>query len=534
MTTEKKYYLRANVLLEPLIDRWYANTHLISPATAVRNIKNRHLKIMTSFIDSPRVHEIALQSPEMLGGPFMNISASEVQTVRNVVEETKANLKNLLDFSDALDELHYLLKDEATGYNLDEIYEEVPEILKGFIEIVYDLNNNASFKLKEALLYKSDYYREDMQSVVLQLVEDDERDFIFGTPRINYQDKLFLNIAFKNHFIDEISKMRWEPKTVNEILSIIDLDAEDEVKLMKLLTDKLPKQIEPFNNEGVRIRYFGHACVLVETKNTAVIVDPFIGYDGFDIDLDRFTLNDLPNKIDAVIITHNHQDHVVLETLLPIRHKIKKLIVPRCNPGALQDPSLRLALTNIGFENVVEMDEMDSQIIGDIVITGIPFMGEHSDLDINAKLCYHLKINNLSVLFAADSCNIEPNLYKKVQKLIGDVDILFLGMECDGAPLTWIYGPLLFEEMTPDEDRSRKLNGSNCLQGNSLVEIFNPKEVYVYAFGAEPWLKFMMGLEYQEDSLPILESNDLVRFCKEKGITSERLYGKKELLRETD
>ena len=34
----------------------------------------------------------------------------------------------------------------------------------------------------------------------------------------------------------------------------------------------------------------------------------------------------------------------------------------------------------------------------------------------------------------ADSCNIEPRLYEHIYREIGEVDALFLGMECDRAP----------------------------------------------------------------------------------------------------
>jgi len=47
------------------------------------------------------------------------------------------------------------------------------------------------------------------------------------------------------------------------------------------------------------------------------------------------------------------------------------------------------------------------------------------------------------LFFAADSCNIEPKLYEHVRDEIGDAGALVLGMECDGAPLSWLYGPLL-------------------------------------------------------------------------------------------
>jgi L-ascorbate metabolism protein UlaG (beta-lactamase superfamily) len=231
-----------------------------------------------------------------------------------------------------------------------------------------------------------------------------------------------------------------------------------------------------------------------------------------------------------VVVTHNHQDHILLETLLPLRHKIKNVVVPRNGTGALQDPSLRLMFQHIGFTDIIEMDEMQTIEFSDCKITGIPFMGEHSDLNIRTKLCYHIEIGSFSMLFVADSCNIEPALYRHVQKYTGDIDVIFLGMECDGAPLSWLYGPLLNEELPRDKDNSRRLSGSNFERGRALVKAFNPKEVYVYAMGQEPWLEFISSIKYTEDSNPIIASEKLIKECINNGILAERLFGEKEIL----
>jgi L-ascorbate metabolism protein UlaG (beta-lactamase superfamily) len=163
-------------------------------------------------------------------------------------------------------------------------------------------------------------------------------------------------------------------------------------------------------------------------------------------------------------------------------------------------------------------------------ITGVPFTGEHSDLDIKAKICYHILINDFTFLFMADSRVVEPVLYKHVQKLIGNVDVLFLGMECDGAPLSWLYGPLMTTTLQRDKDQSRRLSGSDYQKGISLVDIFKPKEVYVYAMGQEPWVEFISSIKYTNESNPIIQSNLLVEECKQRGIVAERLFGEKELL----
>ena len=173
---------------------------------------------------------------------------------------------------------------------------------------------------------------------------------------------------------------------------------------------------------------------------------------------------------------------------------------------------------------------MESIKFEDCEITGIPFIGEHCDLNIQAKVCHHVKSGDFSMLFVADSCNIEPMLYRHIQKQIGDVDIIFLGMECDGAPLTWLYGPLLSEEISRDQDNSRRLAGSNFEQGRDLFDTFNPKELYVYAMGLEPWLEFISSIKYTDESHPIVASNQLVEYCTAKGAIAERLFGEKELL----
>jgi hypothetical protein len=103
-------------------------------------------------------------------------------------------------------------------------------------------------------------------------------------------------------------------------------------------------------------------------------------------------------------------------------------------------------------------------------------------------------------------------------------------MECAGAPLSWVYGPLFTKPLLRKHDQDRRLNGSNCERAFKLVEQFNPKSVYVYAMGAEPWLEFISSIEYSEASEPIVESDKLIAACRERGLTAERLYGKKELI----
>ncbi|MGH1557241.1 MBL fold metallo-hydrolase [Caulobacter segnis] len=49
---------------------------------------------------------------------------------------------------------------------------------------------------------------------------------------------------------------------------------------------------------GVRVRYFGHACLLIETPTTTILVDPTFAMDRLD-DTHHLTFADLPGRIDA-------------------------------------------------------------------------------------------------------------------------------------------------------------------------------------------------------------------------------------------
>lgn len=521
-------YLKQNVLVEPLINQWYAWSCLISPAAAAMFIANSHLKIMQSFAAAPQMHVNALKNPAMRGGPFLNYSASRVQDVKRLIDKTQKEQAHMLELAAAIQSVSEWLEEEGTGSSLEPLYEKIPAPLKGYVELVYDLNNHPSLRFIEGLLYRSRYYDTKAQSISLSLVEHDDRPFALSTPSLPEGGRLSLPLPFSAPELDELFKMKFVPRPYAYIKDILQVaDADDEL-FSSFFTEEPPEVAPRYAGEGTRVRYFGHACILFESKDVSILTDPVISYK-YDSEVYRYTYADLPDEIDYVLITHNHQDHCMFETLLQLRHKIKQVIVPKNSGGGLADPSLKLVLENIGLRNVREIDEMERVEFEGGSITGLPFLGEHADLNIRTKLAYLINLRDRSVLCAADSNNLEPMLYEHIHGLVGDIDTMFLGMECDGGPLSWLYGPLLTKPMPRKFDQSRRLNGSNCERGISIVDLFNPRTVYVYAMGQEPWLTYLTSIQYTDESRPIVESNMLVEQCRARGITSERLYGCKEI-----
>jgi L-ascorbate metabolism protein UlaG (beta-lactamase superfamily) len=492
------------------------------------NIANSHVKKMQSYVAAPKLHADAVKNPALLGGPFIDYQGGRVSEIRALLTSTLKNQSHMLRFAESVRDLDRMLREEANGHSLVPLYEKVPDNLKGYVELVYDLNNNASMKFVEGLLYKSQFYCRSLQSVILSLVYRDERPFALSTPRLPDDESLLLNIPFESEALDELFKMKETPQPFGYIKERLGLDETDEKLFCSFLTEEAPPPPAAHAGDRISIRYFGHACLLLETRGISILVDPVISYT-YDSDLSRYRYPDLPDTIDYVLITHGHQDHILFETLLQLRHKIKNIILPRGGGGQLEDPSLKLILQYVGFKNIIELDHMETIEVQGGSITGIPFFGEHADLNVSSKIAHLIRLRGKSFLFAADSNNIEPRLYEHVHRILGGVDVLFLGMECDGAPLTWLYGPLLTQAIERKMDRSRRLCGSDYERGMKIVEQLGCREVYVYAMGQEPWLNYIMSIKYTDESPPIVASNRLIEECRARGVVAERLFAKKEI-----
>src|SRR3984893_9741664 len=108
--SSSSYYLKQNVVAEPLVDGWYAWAHLIPPSTLSRNITERHLKIMESYIESPETHEAAVKDPRLLGGPFMDLQPRHEEAVEKLRGRTLRQQQHLLGLLRGIEELDALLR----------------------------------------------------------------------------------------------------------------------------------------------------------------------------------------------------------------------------------------------------------------------------------------------------------------------------------------------------------------------------------------------------------------------------------------
>jgi L-ascorbate metabolism protein UlaG (beta-lactamase superfamily) len=488
----------------------------------------RHLKILESFIAQPEWHRRAASDKGMRGAMVVSHAADAVAAMEHLLQETRRVNEDKLQFAKAIDELNDRLARWYEPTSLRDLYREVPNPLRGFVELVYDLQNRVTYRLVERLLYRSKLYDEETQAVGFSMYDERERPFALSTPRLEGPGMPIVRIPFRSPLLDEVFASRFQPVSescIDELSECVSepSGAEDIRQFFTTALPTIPDE-RGYTREGVRLRYFGHASVLIQSNKAAVLLDPLLSYPPLSRTSERFSLVDLPDRIDFVLLTHSHQDHVYLESLLQIRHRVGTVVVPRCASGALQDPSLKLMLEAIGFSNVVELDELEALEVPGGAITGIPFWGEHADLDVRAKLAYHLRLEDRRFLFLADSAALEPELYERLETIVGELDGLFVGLECDGAPLTWLYGPLYTQPVRRAVDQSRRLNSSDSQDALRIIGALKPKKVYVYAMGLEPWLGHVSSISYTPESRPITESERLIDLCRREGTPAQKLF----------
>jgi L-ascorbate metabolism protein UlaG (beta-lactamase superfamily) len=341
-----------------------------------------------------------------------------------------------------------------------------------------------------------------------------------STPRLDDEKAIDWTISFANTEVDDLFSLDVEARPLSKI---------GDERLLPLLDPDPVSVPEPWTGNDVRIRYLGHACTLVEHNGVSILTDPLISVLPSDGGVERFTYRDLPRRLDYALVTHNHCDHFVLETLLRLRHRIDCLVVPRSYGILHGDVSLKTLCRKLGFKHVVDVDAFETLPLPDGEIIAIPFFGEHGDLA-HGKTAYVVRAGHERMLFGADSNCLDQKLYEHVRGYTGRIDTVFLGVEPVGAPLSWSYGAMFPRMQQQSIDSSRRQRGCDSERALTLLDAVRATRVYNYGMGEEPWLEHILALASAEDSPQIQESNKLLTKARALGfLEAERLTGKREI-----
>src|SRR5262249_39609237 len=159
-----------------------------------------------------------------------------VNEIRALLDETIKEKAQMLVFAEAVKALDNHLTNEATGCSLEPLYRNIPNILKGYVELVYDLNNHPSVRFIEGLLYKSPLYDPSCQNIMIS--DKYDRAFAFSTPRLKNTGGLQLNIPFNCTSIDELSRMRHAPERLGYIQELLMVNETDMDLFSSFFTDE--------------------------------------------------------------------------------------------------------------------------------------------------------------------------------------------------------------------------------------------------------------------------------------------------------
>ena len=195
---------------------------------------------------------------------------------------------------------------------------------------------------------------------------------------------------------------------------------------------------------GLRLTWFGHSSVLVDIDGVRVLTDPVWGERASPFDFTGpqrwyaplIALEKLP-KLDAVVISHDHYDHLDVASIDQLKGIVKRFVVPL---GVGQ----HLAYWGVPEANIVELDWWESHKLGAVTVTSTP--ARHASgrqlLDQNDTLwsSYAFVGPKHRVYFSGDT-GMTP-AFKDIGERLGPFDVSMIEVGAYGAAWPdWHLGP---------------------------------------------------------------------------------------------
>jgi len=234
------------------------------------------------------------------------------------------------------------------------------------------------------------------------------------------------------------------------------------------------QRFAPVNRAGVyRLQ---HASLLYRTPASGVLVDPHLHSTyspGLRNDIYR---DQLHGKVDAILISHSHEDHWFLSTLLmfPLDTPI---VVPKVPRPTIICGNMEELLRSCGFTNVIAVDWYAAPIrFGDIEVHVLPFYGEqplryedpkHPDIR-NWGNTYLIRSDQFTSWFlidsGSDSLGSMADVARYVRNKFSHVDFMLSNLRPFhiASPL-YINGGLNWLTLSPDQLRTFSDMKRHCI-----------------------------------------------------------------------
>ncbi len=250
--------------------------------------------------------------------------------------------------------------------------------------------------------------------------EDDKKNFK-SSKSFNSKEGVF-----QNRRPNLISKMKEENFNLQLVLDWFS-SGEDRVPNKNL--PEIKPDLTSFNKDLKRSKviWFGHSSFLLSMSGKTILVDPIFSDSAspFSFMVKRFqkpvlSLKELP-KINFILISHDHYDHLDMDTVKFFKDQDVKFITP-LGVGS------HLRSWGIKKQNIIERDWWESAQFDDIKFTATPaqhFSGRDGIND-NSTLwaSWVIKDANSNIYFSGDSGY--DTHFKDIGDRLGPFDIAFM------------------------------------------------------------------------------------------------------------
>ncbi|MEQ9303765.1 MAG: MBL fold metallo-hydrolase, partial [Marinoscillum sp.] len=186
----------------------------------------------------------------------------------------------------------------------------------------------------------------------------------------------------------------------------------------------------------LRVTWFGHSTILLEIEGKRIFLDPMLGPAASPVSFfagrfnndPAFSLVDL-GKIDAVIFSHDHYDHLDYPTVKTIKDNVGHFYVP-LGLGA------HLQAWGVASEKITELDWWESSQFASFTFTATParhFSGRGFSRNKTQWASWVIEGKHQKVYFSGDS-GYGPH-FKEIGNKFGPFD--FAMMECGQYNKRW-------------------------------------------------------------------------------------------------
>jgi len=180
-----------------------------------------------------------------------------------------------------------------------------------------------------------------------------------------------------------------------------------------------------------------HASIVVRSRTTTILVDPQGLHCAESSNFGLYPAESSPLELDAIVITHQHNDHWHLPTLLYLAgtHDVPIIVPIAPRPNLLTREDFATSIQQIGLSPLA-MAWHTTTRVGDIEITALPFFGEQPTRDAPGPAdglrswgnCYRFTTPEFDALILVDS-GIDPmgNMVDVVRRSVaerGPVDVV--------------------------------------------------------------------------------------------------------------